>query len=99
LTVSDNGIGIDPTQHQRIFQVFQRLHGRDQFEGTGIGLSLCQKIVHAHGGEIGVESQLGQGASFWFTLPDPTEQEHTPTSGLHTIVTVPDDAVSGAPES
>lgn len=95
LTVSDNGIGIDPAQHQRIFQVFQRLHGRDEYEGTGIGLSLCQKIVLAHGGSIGVESQLGQGATFWFTLPDPNEHEHTPTSGLHPIVTVPVDSVSG----
>jgi PAS domain S-box-containing protein len=92
LTVSDNGIGIDPTQHHRIFQVFQRLHGRDQFEGTGIGLSLCQKIVLAHGGDIGVESQLGHGATFWFTLPDSSEHEHTPPSGLHTIVTVPADS-------
>jgi signal transduction histidine kinase len=89
ITVSDNGIGIDPSQHQRIFQVFQRLHGRDQYEGTGIGLSLCQKIVLAHGGEIGVESDLGQGATFWFTLPDAVEHEHTPPSGLHTVVTVP----------
>lgn len=88
LTVSDNGIGIDPSQHQRIFQVFQRLHGRDQFEGTGIGLSLCQKIVLAHGGVIGVESQLGQGATFWFTLPDPSEQDQTPVSGMHRILSV-----------
>ena len=89
LTVSDNGIGIDPTHHQRIFQVFQRLHGREEFEGTGIGLSLCQKIVLAHGGTIGVESQLGQGATFWFTLPDSTNHEHTPTSGLHAVITGP----------
>jgi len=89
VTVRDNGIGIDPTQHQRIFQVFQRLHGRDQFEGTGIGLSLCQKIVLAHGGTIGVESQLGRGATFWFTLPDSTQHEQTPASGLHAIITVP----------
>ncbi len=86
LAIADNGIGIDPAQHQRIFQVFQRLHGRDQFEGTGIGLSLCQKIVLAHGGVIGVQSQLGQGACFWFTLPDPSEHEQTPHSGQHAIV-------------
>jgi PAS domain S-box-containing protein len=89
LTVSDNGIGIDPAQHQRIFQVFQRLHGRDQYEGTGIGLSLCQKIVLAHGGEIGVDSALGHGATFWFTLPDAREHEYTPPSGLHAVVSVP----------
>jgi PAS domain S-box-containing protein len=94
ITVSDNGIGIDPTQHQRIFQVFQRLHGRDQIDGTGIGLSLCQKIVLAHGGTIGVESQLGQGATFWFTLPDAAEQEHTPSSGMYPAITLP---VTGHP--
>jgi light-regulated signal transduction histidine kinase (bacteriophytochrome) len=96
LTVSDNGIGIDPAQHQRIFQVFQRLHGRDEFEGTGIGLSLCQKIVLAHGGTIGVESQLGHGATFWFTLPDSSEHDHTPVSGLHAVVSVSTDSVSRA---
>jgi PAS domain S-box-containing protein len=91
ITISDNGIGIDPTQHQRIFQVFQRLHGRDHYEGTGIGLSLCQKIVLAHGGEIGVESEPGGGSTFWFTLPDAAEHDHTPPSGLHRVVTVAGD--------
>jgi PAS domain S-box-containing protein len=90
ITVSDNGIGIEPSQHRRIFQVFQRLHGREHYEGTGIGLSLCQKIVQAHGGEIGVDSELGHGATFWFTLPDPAEIEHTPSSGLHPVVTAPE---------
>jgi len=70
INVKDNGIGIDPAHHQRIFQVFQRLHGREQFYGTGIGLSLCHKIVLAHGGVIGVDSQFGQGACFWFTIAD-----------------------------
>lgn len=88
LAVSDNGIGIDPAHHQRIFQVFQRLHGRDQFDGTGIGLSLCQKIVLAHGGALTVESQSGQGATFRFSLPDPSEEDQTPSSGIHAIVSV-----------
>ena len=82
-TVTDNGIGIDPAHHQRIFQVFQRLHGRERFEGTGIGLSLCQKIVAAHGGNIGLTSNLGGGASFWFSLPHGLTSEPTPNSGQH----------------
>ena len=89
ISIADNGIGIDPVHHERIFQVFQRLHGREQFEGNGIGLSLCQKIVLAHGGTIGVESQLGQGATFWFTLPDAmAATDPTPNSGMYPIIDV-----------
>ncbi|WP_440767393.1 PAS domain-containing sensor histidine kinase [Natronorubrum sp. DTA7] len=69
LSVHDEGIGIDPDDSERIFQVFQRLHSRQEYDGMGIGLALCRRIVERHGGEIWVDSEAGEGATFSFTLP------------------------------
>lgn len=83
IAVRDNGIGINPKHHEKIFEIFRRLHTAEQYPGTGIGLAVCHRIVQRHGGKIWLESEVGKGSVFYFTLTKATTNNNGPHRHWH----------------